>query len=231
MVVGNGLVASAFAEFAQDDDYVIFASGVSNSQEKDPAAYQREFDLLKAHLSSGACFVYFSTCSIADQSRAHSHYIQHKIEVEQFIAENASSYVIFRLPIVVGRSSNPYTLTNFLYNSIVGNKPLNVYQRAIRYLIDIDDIATLLPRFLKSRFARNSVVNVAFDNGMEVTELIGIFEKVIGTRAEATLLDIGTRFRIDNAVFNQFLDSIGYQLSEEYTLELIEKYYRSEPAG
>lgn len=225
MIVGNGLVASAFSEFAERDDFVIFASGVSNSQEKDPAAYQREFDLLKSHITSEACFVYFSTCSIADESRAHSHYIQHKKEVEEYIAENASSYVIFRLPIVVGRSSNPHTLTNFLYNSITANEPLNVYQRAIRYLIDIDDIATLLPQFLINRFAKNTVVNVAFDNGTEVTELIGMFEKVIGVEANATRLDVGTHFEIDNSIFNQFLKSIGYEFSGDYTLELIGKYY------
>ena len=96
MIVGNGLVASAFAAFAEDDDYVIFASGVSNSQEKDPAAYQREFDLLRSHLRPDTCLVYFSTCSIADQSRSHSHYIQHKIKVEEYIANHASDYVIFR---------------------------------------------------------------------------------------------------------------------------------------
>ncbi len=227
MVVGNGLVASAFAEFKEDDDFVIFASGVSNSQETDEAEYQREFDLLKAHLRPGTCLVYFSTASIADQSRSHSKYIHHKIQVEEFIATHADDYVIFRLPIVVGRSQNPHTLTNYLFNAISEGQPINVYTRAIRYLIDIDDIQDLLAQFLKSGFLRKAVVNVAFDNGIHVPELISIFEDVIGKKANATLKDVGTRFEIDNADFNRFLQSIGYELSDQYTRELISKYYQA----
>ena len=225
MVVGDGLVASAFAEFRDDDEYVIFASGVSNSQETEASEYQREFDLLKSHLRSDACLVYFSTASIADQSRAHSHYIQHKIDIEAFIAEQASDYVIFRLPIVVGRSRNPHTLTNYLHNAIKEGNPINVYTKAIRYLIDIDDIGTLLPRFLKEKFVRNAVVNVAFDNGIAVPELIGHFEEVIGVKANATLKEVGTRFEIDNQYFLDFLAAINFQLPEDYLLEVIRKYY------
>jgi len=225
MVVGNGLVASAFEEFKEEDDFVIFASGVSNSQEKDSQAYLREFEMIKSHLKLDSCFVYFSTASIADESRSHSHYIQHKKDVEAYIAENASDYVIFRLPIVVGRSQNPHTLTNFLYNTINTGRPLNVYRKAIRYLIDIDDIAHLLPQFLTSGFCRNATVNVAFDNGIEVSDLIHIFESVIGKEANATQLDVGTHFEIDNRIFSEFLEKIGYEAASTYNQQLIAKYY------
>lgn len=227
MVVGNGLVASAFEEFKENDSYVIFASGVSNSQEKDPLAYQREFDMIKSHLKPDVCFVYFSTASIADESRSHSHYIQHKQEVETFIAEHASDYVIFRLPIVVGRSRNPHTLTNFLFNTIAQEQPLNVYRRAIRFLIDIDDIALLLPQFLLGGFSRNATVNVAFDNGIEVSNLIPIFESVIGIEAHANQLDVGSHFDIDNEIFTNFLQEVGHQVPGDYNQRLIVKYYGS----
>lgn len=46
MVIGNGMIAQRFASYKHNDDYVIFASGVSNSRMKDDVAYEREIKLL-----------------------------------------------------------------------------------------------------------------------------------------------------------------------------------------
>lgn len=225
MVVGNGLIASAFAEFQQKDDYLIFASGVSNSLETKPAAFKREFDLLKEHIDTEACFVYFSTISLADESRADSPYRKHKLEVERFIKETAREFVIFRLPIVVGRSDNPHTLMNFLYNSILNQDKIKVFKNAARYLIDIDDIQQLLSSFLLTEFMRNTVVNVVFNEGIKVTDLVNLFEAVTQKKANATYVDVGTRFTVNNETLKQFLAHLGYDIPADYAQQLVNKYY------
>lgn len=49
MIVGNGLVASAFLPyFAEDPEIMIFASGVSNSRETRKEEFVREEKLLRA---------------------------------------------------------------------------------------------------------------------------------------------------------------------------------------
>ena len=42
MIIGSGMLAKAFAHHAQEQQLLIFASGVSDSTETRPAAFLRE---------------------------------------------------------------------------------------------------------------------------------------------------------------------------------------------
>ena len=66
MVIGNGLLAKSFSKYKDDDQVIIFASGVSNSKEVNPEAFMREMDLLRSITNKDALLVYFSTCSVYD---------------------------------------------------------------------------------------------------------------------------------------------------------------------
>ncbi len=46
MVIGQGLVAKGFSSYQADNNYLVFASGVSNSSDKDIANFEREKKLL-----------------------------------------------------------------------------------------------------------------------------------------------------------------------------------------
>ena len=46
MVVGTGLLAKAFLEYENDDNIIVFASGVSNSKEISREEFDREKLLL-----------------------------------------------------------------------------------------------------------------------------------------------------------------------------------------
>src|SRR5215831_3721322 len=46
MVLGTGLVAGGFKAYVQNEKFLIFASGVSNSGNMDPDAFKREEQLL-----------------------------------------------------------------------------------------------------------------------------------------------------------------------------------------
>ena len=61
MVIGNGLIASAFERYKNNDDIIIFASGVSNSQETSELAFNREINLMKRYLNLDKKLIYFST--------------------------------------------------------------------------------------------------------------------------------------------------------------------------
>jgi nucleoside-diphosphate-sugar epimerase len=118
MIVGNGLIAKAFYDnYANRDDVLIFASGVSNSSNIDPKEFIREKTLLKSFLTERKKIVYFSTCSIEDPSLENSPYILHKLEMEELV-KGVNDYLIFRLPQLAGKTDNPNTLLNFLYRKI-----------------------------------------------------------------------------------------------------------------
>ena len=130
MIVGSGLVARAFAQrYAKDDSTVIFASGVSNSNEKDPAAFAREHDMLGGYLADGQRrLVYFGSCNVVN-AKEHSVYFQHKREMEALVIGSGRGTVL-RLPQVVGRTLNPNTLTNFLRDCILQERQLTLWAGA-----------------------------------------------------------------------------------------------------
>ena len=65
MVVGNGMVARKFLSYKTNNDFLIFASGVSNSKTSDPATYKREIELLESCMETNPkkTVVYFICCS------------------------------------------------------------------------------------------------------------------------------------------------------------------------
>ena len=112
MVVGNGMMAKAFDHFKYDHSVIIFASGVSNSDEKNEAAFKREEKLLLSLIPTQAKLVYCRTISVEDPSLQHSHYIRHKLELELLIENNFSNYLIFRLPNLKRLAWAPSRLTS-----------------------------------------------------------------------------------------------------------------------
>ena len=165
--------------------------------------------------------IYFSTCSIYDNSLKESMYVQHKLFIEAYIKKNISRYIIYRLPIVVGNNKNPHTLTNFIFNSITNNQIINVHTNACRYLIDIEDVVELVEKTL---FCENQIINLNFDNKLSILELIEIFENILKKKAIKKLIIKGSCYDIDNAQLRDLIKLTNYQA--DYNYKIIEKYYK-----
>ncbi|MCI5136862.1 MAG: NAD-dependent epimerase/dehydratase family protein, partial [Candidatus Electrothrix sp. AR1] len=162
MIIGAGLLANAFEKYRTREDITIFASGVSNSLEKKDKEFCREKKLLVESLNkfSSSRFIYFGTCSIYDSSVAASPYIDHKIKMENIIIDSGIPYVIFRLPQVVGISKNDFTLTYYLFSSILNGYHFKVWKNAIRYLVDIEDVVRYVSYIIDNEKQSDIAINV-----------------------------------------------------------------------
>lgn len=225
MIVGTGLIANSFKErYDNDDNIIIFASGVSNSSNCLADDFKREIDLLMKYIYiKDKKLVYFSTCSVYDDSVNTKSYVLHKLNVENIIRSMHSNYLIFRLPIVVGETSNNSTFFNNIKNKILNNEPINVYKKATRYLIDIDDISNILPYIIDND--KNKAINVCFDNKMLVIDIINIMEQILSKNANIIHIDFGHNYDINNSEFKKVLTD-NLLPSKEYTIELIRKYLK-----
>ena len=201
MLIGKGLLANAFKHYSEHSNVILFASGVSNSREIEVAEYEREFELLKSFSSYKSKLIYFSTCSVIDESLKDSAYIQHKLKIEKYISKNFSSYIIFRLPIVVGSTSNPHTLTNFLFNTIKTEQNFLLFTNAHRYLIDVDDLSFLLSGIIDSGEYDNKILNICFNNKVSILEIVSIFEKIIEKKALYEIRKEGSAYNPNNLEF------------------------------
>ncbi len=229
MIIGHGLVAKAFPFFADCPDILIFASGVSNSGETDAAAFGREKELLQSHLKNGRKIVYFSTCSLFDPALTKAPYIGHKKEMEELVGK-AKSFAIFRLPQVVGNTPNRHTLTNFLYQKIKDGSPFEVWKNATRNIIDIDDVAVIVKECL-SREKDNQTANIACPTSTPILELVAIFEKVLGKKADYSVVDAGGSYDIDSKNMQQIAARLGIRFGDAYAESVIRKYYAEGKPG
>jgi len=196
MILGRGLIATAFQNSVFDSPlYVVFASGVSNSTESDPKAYARELALLDSSIAKNTTILYFSTTSIFDPSKKDTPYIHHKLMIEKRIQEKADSFIIVRLPILVGRTDNPHTLINFMVSAIREQRPVELHTLACRQLLDIDDLVPLLAPYAFDPKIRE-FINIPGSQKITVPVLISKMEEILLTIGVFTWKEVGTCYDI-----------------------------------
>ena len=148
MIIGNGLVASEFKkQESKFKNCLIFAAGVSNSKEVDDSEFLRDKNLLISALQKhkDLKFVYISTILAGYVDNA---YYRHKLEMEELVKNYANSYVIFKVPQLVGRGGNSNTLLNYFKSRIINEEPVPVYHDSKRSLMDILDLTNMVYYFL-----------------------------------------------------------------------------------
>lgn len=228
MIVGHGLIASAFAnKFEHEDGITIFASGVSNSGEVRVEAFERELSCLKQAIAKcSGVFVYFSTCSVGDHERQNTPYVQHKIDMEKIVAQ-LPRHFIFRLPQVVGYTTNPNTLTNYIHARIVAGEQFHVWESAWRNIIDVDDIVAIAEYMIKEPHSAfiNQVINIASPNSISILELVKAFERVMDKKANYKLVDKGDHYDIDVGLALKAANKLELKFAPDYVEKVIEKYY------
>lgn len=223
MIVGTGLIARAFQSFADDQNNIIFASGVSNSGERDPAVFSRERGLLLDFLSeTRGRLVYFGSCNVVNPEQ-DSPYFEHKRAMERIVVGSGRG-IVFRLPQVVGHTRNPNTLTNHLRDCIIQARPLTLWTRAQRNLIDIDDVASIA-RYLLASPDAPTLVSIASPWSLPMPHLVSLFEQVLGKKAVVELVERGEQMHIDSALAEAIANDIGLDFGPDYPLRVIQKYY------
>ena len=225
MVIGNGLIASAFATyFSGDPNIILFASGVSNSKETRREVFLREQDLLFSALTQKRFLVYFSTCSINDPELSETPYVVHKKEMEHLVRE-FKDCVIFRLPQVVGKTSNPNTLTNYLHKQISSGNDFKIWRHAKRNLIDVADVASIVTHLIRTHTADGQTLNVACSFSVSIYHLVSIFESISGKKANYEFVEAGDAYPIDASLAAVAASQLGISFDESYIERLIRKYY------
>lgn len=223
MIVGTGMVAKAFDKISHSD-LLIFASGVSNSQSTNVSEYLREQELLTSVLSKNPnlTLVYFSTYSVYDPSLNESFYIKHKLETEKNILHSANRAIIVRTSNLVGKTNNPYTLTNFIANHIKNKEVFNVWKGAKRNLLDVDDLVKMTASLNQSGFT--GIVNLVNPQSISMPDLVKLFENIMGRSALINEVDKISDFPFDIEISSELFNRLGLD-AETYNEKVILKYY------
>lgn len=227
MVIGNGLLASRFMSYKEDDRYLIFASGVSNSKMKNPEAYAREIALLTKAIQEhrDKKMVYFSTCSIYDPEEVSSPYVRHKLDIENIIQTTASQYAIFRVSNVAGKTSNPNTLLNYFFYHIKNGINFDLWINACRNIIDIDEVYRITDELLQSDIEYAAPINIASPECYPVKEIVTAIEKYLNTKSNYIEVNKGSCFDIDLSVIKPYLKMTAAANKTDCLTAILNKYF------
>lgn len=230
MVVGHGMLARAFASFRDDARTVVFASGVSNSLETRADAFLRERELLERTRAGhrDALLVYFGTCSVHDPDRRDTPYVRHKLEMESLLERLGADWLVLRLPLAIGAAHPSPTLAQFLHDRISREEPFEVWARAIRFPLDVEDARRIGERIIADPSLWNRRVNVAL-RAFPVSDFVRIMEDIVGRRARCTYVDKGEAYAFECPEVAMLAAELGLDFSERYLERVLTKYFSPGP--
>ena len=227
MLFGTGVIADRFCDYELQRKYFIFAGSVNDSLVEDEKILQDEEAKIKLALSKNPdiLFVYFSSCSVLDPDVSDTPYVLHKLRAEKLIEENAKSFLIFRLPQVLGISNEKSSLINYLVDSIANKKPITIWDKSKKNLIDIDDIHAISSEILKNNLCLNSTINIASTKQISVLNIVEDIEKFLGITANYTLVDKGSDLSPNVSEIEPLLIHLNVNFGEYYLTSALEKYF------
>ena len=229
MVIGNGLIANQFKSYNNDENILIFASGVSNSSEVNDIEFIRELNLLKEMMGKykSAKFIYFSTLSINDPSLKNRLYVNHKLNIEKHLLTYHDNYIIFRVSNVVGPIKNKNTMLNYFINAIKNNALIDIWKNAERNLLDIEDLFILSEKLINKKAFKNQIVNIASRKNLSVFSIVKEIETFLNMKANFKLLNKGSKYYFDLSFVSDQLTLIEKKKGSgnEYLNYLLKKYY------
>lgn len=220
-IVGNGLIATAFKNNIEENNYsdwIIFASGVSNSQDDDEDSFSRENKLLKK-LSANKRIVYFSTCSVNIPKEYHTRYIKHKLEIENMF--NLKKDLVIRLSNVVGENGNRKNIVNYFIESIQNHQLINLQKNAERNLIGISEVVKVVKLLMDSNCS--GVYEVGSNKNYKVIEIIKEIEKLLGITAKIDLNSGGYSIPVDLGKVTTAIPSYNSFFKNDYLKSMLIK--------
>ena len=231
MIIGSGFIANSFRKSNfNTKDYIIFASGVSNSKEDKSKNFEREVKLLKKYSKFEKSFIYFSTISIYDNYLRKSLYVKHKLRIEKIIKKSFKSFYIFRLPQIAGVNKNKNTLLNYLYFNIKSKKKITLWSNSFRNILDILDVIKIVNFYIKNNNKKKNIINIMNPFNIPVTRIVNIFEKILKKKAICNLIKIKSLVDIKKIKFFRPQKVAGIKFKKNYTNLVLKKYYCKKPA-
>lgn len=230
MIIGRGLFAQAFeSAYGNSSKVMIFASGVSNSQCQDSFEFDREARMIAEQLQNNkdCIFVYFSSTSIFDPELQLTKYVSYKKTIEDYLLNHEASerILIFRLPIVAGRTSNQHTLLNYLASKILSNANFDIFSKAYRNILDIEDIVKICRSIIESTLNGKKVFNICNPESIRVLDLVKLMERVLEKEAHYNLVDKGRSVTVDMKETIPYIKISGVKFHSTYIYETLMKYY------
>ena len=221
-IIGSGFIATRFKKKVKNYkryNVAIYALGISNSLEKNKNNLKKEINKIREFLKSNTNqIIYISTYSVLDKSRKNRPYVKNKIKIENIIKKSAKSYLIIRLPEIIGKNRNPNTLTNFFFKKIYNNDFFFLFENTKRNILDVDDAVNKSTKLIKKYYKKQKTVNLLNKTFYEPEEIVKTFEKILQKKA------LYKKKKLSKNSFN-LRNSYFINSNKNYLVKVLKKYY------
>lgn len=227
MIVGDGLIASAFYDdYENDENVIIFASGVSNSLETDSNEFKREEDLLIKTIleNNGKHLLYFA--SYVDSNILKRSYAEHKQKMEGIIKESKIYYTILKLPQAIGWGGNKTTLVNFIIGKLKNNEEITVYKNTYKSLIDVEDVKRIVDIRTRIWGDKNIYIEFPYIEKLLVHEIVELIAKQLKITPKIKFIESATNNLPDLSRVGKILINHMGITPDGYTEKIIKKYVK-----
>ncbi len=231
MIIGNGLMAHAFSQYAGDKNVLVFASGVSSSKSCTIFDCNREEDLLRETLdkyNSKMLIVYFSSCGIDNNNFINDKYYLHKKKMESVVKECSNRNIIFRLPYVIGGIGNPRTVFNYFVDKLKSQQKFDLWRGAKRNIIDIDDVLSLVSHIIQNGLFENETVNIANLNNNTVDEIVNEISEYLKLEVNCSIIECSDSYKVDTNKIKPIISELGLNFGNNYLKNIVVKYCNKE---
>jgi|APSaa5957512535_1039671.scaffolds.fasta_scaffold56279_2 hypothetical protein len=223
VVIGSGLLAKGFYK-SLSTNVVFFCSGVSNSKEVAVSEFKRErrllIDTIDKLKDRNILIVYFSS---AVSNQVHTKYTMHKRNMEKILSVKAKSYLLIKLPQVVGVTMND-TLVSFFIKEILASHRLYIQKDAERNLIDVEDVVRIVDIIIAKNI-RNKAVSIGSKFNISPLQVLKFISNYFTQKNIIyELVDGGHKQKVEMTFIEGCLDSSDVIFGDKYAELVIKKY-------
>ncbi len=130
------------------------------------------------------------------------------------------------MPEVVGKSINSNTLINFFFEKIKRNEIFNLWTKARRSVIDIDDVTKILINLLSNTKHENKTINIANPEKYSSIHIVKIIENLTAKKAKYNLVNKGEdNWTIDVSQIIDSIENCKIKFNRNYLKYTLEKYF------
>lgn len=218
MVIGNGAIAKIFEDF-NNKKFIIFASGVSNSNEKNIKEFEREENLLRETIKNNPdkIIIYFSSVSVYTKK---TKYTEHKLKLENILKKN-KNFLILRIPQLLSASGNKNNLINYFLNKIREGQEIYVEKHSERSILDIEDLKKITI-YLINKNDINKCYNFSGFEFLRVIDIVKIIENILNKKANIILTNKNSKiYKHNSFIFRDFFLNLK---KNNYIKSTLEKY-------
>jgi dTDP-4-dehydrorhamnose reductase len=146
--------------------------------------------------------------------------------MEELVKQLFPDYAIIRTSNIIGNNPwNTHTLFNYLYNSLIEQKRINVVESASRNILDVEHFIKLVNHYIIHYKKESATVNIVNPLSYQMFEILSAFEKIFEIKFMRDKAKIKiAKFEAPCLFSAQLIKECGIELNN-YLADAIKKYY------